>query len=183
MPQFSEVSAPFFFVSRVVFYLSFGLCKSDLFLTRVLFLPAAYDFPKLDLVQEYGVVRSLIWRALRLVIDTGLHSKGMSNDKINQLYRKYLWLVPSDVIENEINRSLRNPGSLTAYMIGRQFFIQLRNDTETALGQKQFNLKDFHYHVLSEGPLSTLPDVRNRVNKYVRCTKTPSEEGCRNFLI
>lgn len=148
-----------------------------------MFSPLAIIFPKLDLVQEYGVIRSMIWRALRMVIDTGLHSMRMTNAEIAKLYRRYLWLIPSDVIENEIDRSLRDPGGLTAYMIGRQFLVQLRNKTETKLGRKQFNLKDFHYHVLSQGPMSTLPDVESRINKYVRCTKNPLDEGCKNIIL
>lgn len=118
-----------------------------------------------------------------MVIDTGLHSMRMSDEKITQLYRKHLWLIPNDVIVNEIDRSLRDPGSLTAYMIGRKYLIALRNEAKAALGPKQFNLKDFHYHVLSQGPTSTLPNVRSRINKYIKCTKNRLDEGCENFSL
>lgn len=113
-------------------------------------------FPLLDLYTEqplryYGVIKSQIWRALRLVIDTGLHYKNMSRNEALTIFRQYMW-DNSDIVRKEISRYQAWPGQATSYMIGQLEIWRMRNESEASLGSK-YDIRDFHYHVLSQGSM------------------------------
>ena len=86
-----------------------------------------------------------LWRALRLVIDAGLHSKGMSRQEGLDLLAKYAWDT-SDIARKEMTRYQSGAGQATAYMIGQLTIQRLRNYAENML-KHDFNLKEFHYQV------------------------------------
>ncbi len=90
-----------------------------------------------------------IWRALRLVVDTGLHYKGFTRQRALDLFAKYAW-DKSDIAQKEVLRYQSNPGQATAYMIGQLDIWRYRNETKKALGDK-FSLKEFHFQALSQG--------------------------------
>lgn len=91
--------------------------------------------------------RSLqIWRALRLVVDTGLHFKGKSRDWALKLFADYAWDT-SDKVEKEVTRYQSIPGQAVTYMLGQLSIMELKEEAEKALGEK-FNLKDFHFQVV-----------------------------------
>ena len=86
-----------------------------------------------------------IWRAIRLVVDTGLHAKGLTRDKALEMFAKYAWDT-SDVAQKEVTRYQSGPGQATSYMIGQLVIQKSREEAKKRLGQK-FDLKEFHYQV------------------------------------
>ncbi len=97
-----------------------------------------------------------MWRAIRLVLDTGLHSKGWTEEQAVAYF-----LANSAITEaqarSEVQRYMVLPGQATSYKIGMIKIQQLRAKAETALGDK-FDIKGFHDTVLGGGavPLSVL---------------------------
>ena len=126
-------------------------------------------------LRRYGAIKSQIWRALRLVIDTSLHHKNMSRDEALTLLSYYLW-DDSDIVTKEITRYQAWPGQATSYMIGQQEIWRMRNESEATLGQK-YDIRDFHYHVISQGdvPLWYLDDYIK--NFYVSCALSETSDG------
>lgn len=129
--------------------------------------------------QKYGMLKWQVWRALRLVVDTGLHYKSFSRDEALGYFAKYAWDT-SDTAEKEITRYQSGPGQATAYMIGQLKIMELRDYATKELGD-DFNLKDFHFYLLAQGsaPLSYLEEG---IHEYVRCAKDKDQEGCKDVL-
>ena len=90
-----------------------------------------------------------MWRALRLIVDTGLHYKGYSRAKALELFEKVAW-DNTDLSNKEVTRYQSNYGQATAYMIGQLDIWSLRNHTEEKL-RDMFSLKEFHLQTLSQG--------------------------------
>lgn len=86
-----------------------------------------------------------MWRSLRLVVDTGLHFKGMTRQKALQLFDDYAW-DNTDIPGKEVTRYQSGPGQALAYMIGKMTISKLRREAEAKLKDK-FDLRDFHYQV------------------------------------
>ena len=107
------------------------------------------DLYKGQPLRLYGAIRSQIWRALRLIIDTSLHYKNMSRDEALALFQQYMW-DDSDVIQKEVTRYQAWPGQATSYMIGQLEIWRMRNESEANL-VTNYDIRDFHYHVLSQG--------------------------------
>lgn len=138
------------------------------------------DTYKDNLLQKYGMVKWQTWRAVRLIVDTGLHTRSMTRTEALKMFEKYAWDT-SDFAVKEVTRYQSDPGQATAYMLGRLALMQLRNNTEKALGEK-FSLQDFHYQVLSQGsaPLSFL---QSHIDRYIKCVnKDLGEEECSYIL-
>lgn len=113
---------------------------------------------------EYGRLLMELWRANRLVIDTGLHHKGWS---LNEALEYRLANTPFSKTDsiNAIQRYLVMPGQATAYMMGQLKFKAMRTKAEQALGRK-FNLGHFHQFVLELGPLP-LTLLEDQVTAYI----------------
>ena len=111
-----------------------------------------YDDP----YQYFGRLDTEIFRAVRLVVDTGLHAKGWSRD---QAIAYMAANTPHEraFIEQEIDRYIVWPGQATAYKIGELVIRKLRRDAEKKMGAR-FDLRAFHDQVLNTGalPLSVL---------------------------
>ena len=120
-----------------------------------------------------------IWRAIRLIVDTGLHFKGMSRAEALELFEEKAW-DGTDLARKEVTRYQSDPGQATAYMIG-QLDIKKARQYATNKLKKTFDLKDFHYQVLSQGssPLGYLSD---HIRRYVECKKDPKTLGCTEIL-
>jgi uncharacterized protein (DUF885 family) len=106
--------------------------------------------------QDFGRLKMALWRAVRLVVDTGLHDLGWSRE---QAIQYHLDNTPSDRVEIEraVNRYAVMPGQATAYTIGKLEILRLREEARTALGDR-FDIRDFHDVVLRDGdiPLDVL---------------------------
>jgi uncharacterized protein (DUF885 family) len=105
---------------------------------------------------DMGRLSGEMWRAIRLVVDTGLHAKGWTQEQAVQ-YALDNSPEPESSVRSEVRRYLVWPGQATAYKIGMIRIQQLREKAKTELGDK-FDIRGFHDAVLNGGsvPLSTL---------------------------
>ena len=112
-----------------------------------------------DEVSRLGMVSFDFWRACRLVVDTGMHSRGWSRDQAVAYMLEHSALMRKNV-ENEVDRYIAWPGQALGYMVGRLEIERLRAEASTRLGSG-FVLPEFHRTVLSQGnlPLSVLAEV------------------------
>jgi prolyl oligopeptidase len=110
-----------------------------------------------------------MWRAVRLVVDTGMHYKGWSRERAIDYFTANAAKTEQDII-NEIDRYLIMPGQALAYKIGQRKILELKSKTQQQLGEL-FDIKDFHHVVLGEGalPLSVLEE---RVDQYIESFKS-----------
>ncbi len=111
-----------------------------------------YDTPQ----KEMGRLSYQMWRATRLVVDTGLHSKGWTKERAVAFMKDNSALTDAN-IDAEVNRYISSPGQALAYKIGQLRIEELRTRSEQALGPK-FDLRRFHDAVLGQGavPLDAL---------------------------
>lgn len=119
-----------------------------------------YDDP----YQYFGMLSAEMHRAIRLVVDTGLHTKGWSREKAIQ-YSLDNEAESEAGITSEIERYMANPGQALSYKIGQLKIRELRSNAEQKLGDK-FDIKLFHEKVLESGciPLQLLEE---KINKWV----------------
>jgi len=117
---------------------------------------------------EFGQLGMEIFRAARLVVDTGIHSKKWDREKAVQYYLNNIPNPEGDV-RAEIDRYIVWPGQATAYMIGKLKIEELRKKAETELGDN-FDIRQFHDTVIANGsvPLSILEEL---VNDYIQTTQ------------
>ncbi len=111
-----------------------------------------------DPLGRIGYLQSLLFRAARLVADTGLHDKHWSRDEAIT-YLTDVTGLPRTVMEDEVDRYTVWPGQAAAYWVGRTQIRNLRTRAERVLGPK-FSLRDFHQAILNGGPrpLAVLED-------------------------
>ena len=107
---------------------------------------------------EFGRLNLEMWRAIRLVVDTGLHAFDWDRRRAEELFREHTAL-PVEQIRIEVRRYEDNPGQAVAYKLGELKFRELRTHAEEALGSS-FDLREFHDAVLAYGsiPLQSLDD-------------------------
>ncbi|WP_298439322.1 DUF885 domain-containing protein [uncultured Ferrimonas sp.] len=104
-----------------------------------------------DPYQYFGKLSDEMLRAMRLVVDTGLHAKGWSREQAIQYMLDNSPMAPSDVTA-EVERYMAIPGQALSYKVGQLTILRLRAEAEQTLGDK-FDLRDFHNQVLSSGSL------------------------------
>lgn len=121
-----------------------------------------------DPYNDFGRLSGEIWRAIRLVVDTGMHAKGWSEEQAVG-YFKANSAQPEAAIRSEIQRYLVMPGQATAYKIGMIRIQALREEARRALGDK-FDIRAFHDVVLGGGGLP-LPVLESRVRRWIERTK------------
>ena len=121
-----------------------------------------------DPYSSFGQLSSELWRAVRLVLDTGIHSKRWSRDQAIKYMTENTLLSERDITK-EVNRYIANPGQATSYMVGQLKIFELRDRAKAALGPR-FDLKAFHEVVLSNGavPLDVLEE---QVDGWIARTK------------
>jgi uncharacterized protein (DUF885 family) len=115
-----------------------------------------------DPYQWFGRLNDEQLRAMRLVVDTGLHAKGWTREQAIRYMLDNSTLAESDVV-SEVERYIASPGQALGYKIGDLALQQLRREAEAELGPK-FDLRDFHREVLSDGavPMDVLEDKVER---------------------
>ena len=121
-----------------------------------------------DPYQYFGMLGAEMHRAVRLVVDTGMHSKGWTREQAIK-YCLENEAEPEAGIVSEIERYMANPGQALAYKIGQLKILELRHKAEKELGDK-FKIGEFHKQVLETGcvPLQLL---ENKINKWISDSK------------
>ncbi len=112
-----------------------------------------------DPYSRFGQLTYEMWRAVRLVVDTGMHSLGWSRQKAIDFFAENTAKTMLD-IENEVDRYIAWPGQALAYKIGELKIQELRRRAETRLGDR-FNIRDFHDTVLGNGAVTL--DILERI--------------------
>jgi uncharacterized protein (DUF885 family) len=113
---------------------------------------------------RFGMLGYQIWRAARLVVDTGIHAQGWTREQALDYFRQYTAL-PEREIETEIDRYIAWPGQALSYYLGEQAIIAARSRAEKALGGR-FNIRAFHDAVLELGSVP-LPVLQTRIDRFI----------------
>jgi uncharacterized protein (DUF885 family) len=114
--------------------------------------------------EHFGMLTYQMWRAARLVVDTGIHTKGWTRDQALAFLRDNTALAEHE-ITTEIDRYIAWPGQALSYYLGQMQIEKSRAQAEAALGAK-FDLRAFHDTVLSLGSV-TLPQLEARINRFI----------------
>jgi uncharacterized protein (DUF885 family) len=117
-----------------------------------------------DLYQLYGALTFEIWRACRLVVDTGIHDKRWTREQAYEFMRKYTPNSDQD-IQSEIDRYISWPGQAVAYKVGELKIKELRKKAETSLGDN-FDIREFHDVILMNGAIP-LPILENIIDQWI----------------
>jgi uncharacterized protein (DUF885 family) len=104
-----------------------------------------------DPASDYGRLSSELFRAVRLVVDTGIHSKGWTRDQVVDFMRKS-GAVDEPTIQSETDRYISWPAQALSYKLGQLKFRELRDRAQKALGPK-FDIRSFHDEMLNGGML------------------------------
>jgi len=130
-----------------------------------------------DPYSDYGRLENEMWRAIRLVVDTGVHEKRWSRDQMVDYFHRYTAMDEPNV-QSEVDRYIAWPGQALAYKVGQLEILKLRQYAKDRLGTK-FDIRTFHDELLGGGalPLDVL-DQRTRewVDKQ-KSTSAPSTTG------
>ncbi len=121
-----------------------------------------------DPYSDFGRLGAEIWRAIRLVVDTGIHSKGWSEEQAVKYFLDN-GPTPEGAVRSEVRRYIVWPGQATAYKIGMLKIQELRALAQTELGDK-FTMAGFHDTVLGGGALP-LPVLEARVKRWIERPK------------
>lgn len=123
----------------------------------------------IDPYNDFGRLSTEIWRAIRLVVDTGIHAKGWTQQQAEDYFLANS-PQPAQAVKSEVQRYILNPGQATSYKIGMISIQRLREEARTALGDK-FDIRGFHDIVLGGGALP-LPVLEARVRRWIEERKS-----------
>ena len=126
-----------------------------------------------DPYSDYGRLQGDIWRAIRLVVDTGVHSQHWTRDQMVQYFHDHSNIDETN-IQSEVDRYIGWPSQALAYKIGQLNILELRDRAKKALADK-FDLRAFHDQVLDAGalPLDVLSD---RIDSWIAAQKTSASK-------
>ena len=126
-----------------------------------------------DPYSDYGRLEGDIWRAIRLVVDTGVHSQHWTRDQMVQFFHDHS-NVDETSIQAEVDRYVAVPSQALAYKVGQLKILELRERAKKALGDK-FDIRGFHDQVLDSGalPLDVLSD---RIDGWIKRQGTGTRE-------
>ena len=121
-----------------------------------------------DPYSDYGRLEGDIWRAIRLVVDTGVHSQHWTREQMVQYFHDHSNVDDTNV-QSEVDRYISWPSQALAYKVGQLKILELRDRAKKALGDK-FDLRAFHDQVLDSGalPLDVLSD---RIDAWIASQK------------
>ena len=114
--------------------------------------------------ERFGMLGYQIWRAARLVVDTGVHSMGWTREQALKYMHDYTAL-PEHEIETEVDRYIAWPGQALSYYMGELAIVAAREKAVKALAAK-FNIRAFHDAVLELGSVP-LPVVGARIDRFI----------------
>ena len=122
-----------------------------------------------DPFEDLGRLQNEVWRAVRLVVDTGLHTKRWTREQAIDYFLQNTPLSVGDAT-NEIERYISRPGQALSYKIGMLKIQELRARAEAALGEK-FDIRAFHDVVLQNGAVP-LPILERLVDQHIAARVT-----------
>jgi uncharacterized protein (DUF885 family) len=122
-----------------------------------------------DPVSDYGRLSSELFRAVRLVVDTGIHSKGWTREQVVDFFRKS-GAVDEPTIQTETDRYISWPAQALSYKLGQLKFRELRDRAQKELGPK-FDIRTFHDEMLNGGTLP-LDMLDARTNQWIAQQKS-----------
>jgi len=122
-----------------------------------------------DPVSDYGRLSSELFRAVRLVVDTGVHSKGWTRDQVVDFMRKS-GAVDEPTIQSETDRYIAWPAQALSYKLGQLKFRELRDRAQKELGSK-FDIRTFHDEMINGGTLP-LDMLEARTDKWIAQQKS-----------
>jgi uncharacterized protein (DUF885 family) len=117
-----------------------------------------------DLYSDYGRLENEMWRAIRLVVDTGVHEDHWSRDQMVEYFHRYTAMDEPN-IQSEVDRYIAWPGQALAYKLGQLEILKLRAEARQRLGDK-FDIRAFHDEVLGNGALP-LGVLDSEVNAWI----------------
>ena len=117
-----------------------------------------------DPYARFGMLSLQVWRAIRLVLDTGIHAKRWNRDQAIAYFKANSSVSDKD-IAREVDRYFNWPGQATSYMVGQLKIAELRARAERELGSR-FDIRDFHEAVLDQGALP-LDVLDEQVGRYI----------------
>jgi uncharacterized protein (DUF885 family) len=117
-----------------------------------------------DPISDFGRLSTELWRAVRLVLDSGMHAKKWTREQAIDYFKQNSLLSDRDVVK-EVERFLVWPGQATSYKVGQLKILELRAKAQRELGPR-FDLKDFHDVVLGMGPMP-LAVLEQQVDAYI----------------
>jgi uncharacterized protein (DUF885 family) len=117
---------------------------------------------------DYGRLRSELFRAVRLVVDTGIHDMGWSREQVVE-YMRNSHAIDEPTIQAETDRYISGPGQACSYKLGQLKILELRERAKKELGPK-FDLKTFHDEILSGGALP-LDILDARVDRWIKAQR------------
>ncbi|HKR76482.1 MAG TPA: DUF885 family protein [Rhodanobacter sp.] len=125
--------------------------------------------------QQFGYLTYQMWRACRLVVDTGIHHLGWTRQQAIDYLTENTALSPLE-IANEVDRYISWPGQADSYELGYLKILELRAKAEKALGEK-FDIRAFHDTVLSTGSVP-LPVLEARIDQFIKDGGPEPDYGC-----
>jgi uncharacterized protein (DUF885 family) len=121
-----------------------------------------------DPYSDYGRLENDIWRAIRLVVDTGVHSEGWTREQMVQYFHDHS-NIDEPSVQSEVDRYIAWPSQALAYKIGQMKILELRDRAKSALGSK-FDLRAFHDEVIDAGAMP-LDVLEQRVDAWIAAQK------------
>ena len=122
-----------------------------------------------DPYQYFGKLSDEMLRAMRLVVDTGLHAKGWSREQAIQYMKDNSPMAESDIVA-EVERYMAIPGQALSYKVGQLKILELRTKAEKALGDK-FDLRGFHDQILTSGSLP-MAVMEQKIDRWIASIQT-----------
>src|SRR6184192_2431444 len=114
--------------------------------------------------ERFGMLGYQIWRAARLVVDTGIHAQGWTREQAMDYLKQYTAL-PEHEIATEVDRYIAWPGQALSYYLGERTLLEARSRAEKALGDR-FNVRAFHDAVLELGSVP-LPVLETQIDRFI----------------
>lgn len=121
-----------------------------------------------DPYSDYGRLQNEMWRAVRWVVDTGVHSKHWSRQQMVDFFHEHTAMDDQN-IETEVDRYIAWPAQALSYKMGQRKILELRERAQRELGPK-FDLRAFHDAILDEGPLP-LDVLEKKIDTWISKTK------------
>ena len=136
----------------------------------------AYEMPGTfeDPLSAFGHLGSIMWRSIRLVVDTGIHAKGWSEQEAIDYFLANS-AAPEAQATAEVRRYFVIPGQATSYMVGMLKIIELRERAEAELGEA-YDIRDFHDTILGGGAMP-LAMLEARIDAWIAETKASASAG------